>query len=163
MQTIIVYGESRTVSVDGRTFPVVLPEGCWKGLRILRWDAANEDWPGHETRDNNGCSFRDFERIRPFVDAWQRASSTDDERQAAVEAERAAEAHRHRVEELKAVELREAQHPIVEAHAYLAQTDWRIVRAMEAKLSAAGELDPALVEEREARRETIRQNRGETA
>jgi len=158
-----VIGPAKCVAVDGRTLPVDVPPGLWLGLQALSWTPGKE-WPGHEERSNGeGWSFKDFERIAPFVDAWKRAAAIDDERQSATRAAAEVEAHKRKVEELKAAAQYEADAPANAAAFNLAATDWHVIKAMEAQLHAVGALPAQFVETRNAWRKTLREHRAEAS
>lgn len=136
----------------------------------LRWDPALPTFRGGISQAGDSYRFDDFSTFVPYLDAWQRAKDKADadkeaQRQADIEtarvkqeAEERAAAERQAEVDARKAEF-ERQRPVLEAQAHLASTDFKIVKLMEAKLIAEGALDPDLVAQREAARQTIRDSK----
>lgn len=160
---------SQTVTVNGITHEVDVPapEENGKLLVSMHWDPQRPRLNGFITMFGDAFSVDGFARFEPYAAAWQQAQSKAEaeqeaQRKAAEDAAAAlkAEAEAERAEAdamlAQAQAEFETKRPILAAQAALSSTDFKIIKAMEAKLAAEGALDPDLVAQREAARQTIR-------
>ena len=168
-KTIFVDVHDKMVAVGGE--PYWLPDFDWpEHVHTLSWAPERNTLRGSISQVGDAYSFDDFSAFAPYLAAWQDAKvKADAEKEAQRQADIAAAKEKQEAAEKDAAELQalvdahkadlERQRPVLEAHAQLAGTDFKIVKVMEAKLIAEGALDPELVAQREAARQKIRDSK----
>lgn len=162
---ITIHALEKTVSVDGEAY--TLEDFAWpEGLISLAWDPSLT-LAGQITKQGDAYRFNwnafEYNEIERYFEAWKiakaKADAAREEQRLADIAKAKAEQEEQEKAEAAAREAMEAQRPLFEAQSTLANTDFKIIKAMEAKLIAEGALDPDLVAKREAARQTIRDSK----
>lgn len=168
-KTILIVPSEKSITVGGETY--VLPDFDFPAhVNSLMWEPKAERLKGYISQVGDSYRFENFDQFERYVAAWQDAKAkADAELEAQRQADIAAAKEKQEAAEKEAAELQalvdahkadlERQRPVLEAHAQLAGTDFKIVKAMEAKLIAEGALDPELVAQREAARQKIRDSK----
>jgi len=168
-KAIMILMDEKSVTVGGETY-VIFNLDWPEHVHMLMWEPKAEKLKGYISQVGDSYRFDDFTQFEPYVAAWQQAKDkADAEKEAQRQADIAAAKEKQEAEEKAAAERQaaidqalahaERQRPIHEAQAALATTDFKIIKAMEAKLIAEGALDPDLVAKREAARQTIRDSK----
>jgi hypothetical protein len=165
-RTITIIPDEKSVTVGGETF--IIPGLDWPShVHMLMWEPKADRLKGYISQAGDAYRFDGFDQFEPYVAAWKDAKAKDDAEKAkaaqeaeAAEKEREAAAKRAEAEQRALIEeamaQAEKQRPIAQAQAALASTDFKIIKAMEAKLIAEGAIDVDLVAKREAARQAIR-------
>mgnify|MGYP003405363877 FL=1 len=168
-KTIQVTPSEKSVTIGGETY--IIPDLDWPAhVHMLMWEPMRDRLRGYISQVGDAYRFDNFDQFKPYVAAWEDAKAkADAEKEAQRQADEAAAAVKKEAEEKEAAERQaahdavlaeiERQRPVVEAQSALASTDFKIIKAMEAKLLADGALDPDLVAKREAARQTIRDSK----
>lgn len=161
-KNISIHAAEKTVAINGEAY--VVESFDWPtDLIHLGWDPNQPRLKGHVSRQGDSYRFESFDQFERYIAAWQDAKAkADEEREAARLAEiEAAKAEQEKIDAANAAAIAEMeqQRPFYEAQRTLASTDFKIIKAMEAKLIAEGALDPDLVAKREAARQTIRDSK----
>lgn len=160
MKLTVLYRD-RSVSVDGVTYQCAFdPE---EGLHALQWDGKS-GWLEFRDHPNEALN-ADDPRIETFHEIWKkedRKAKTKAKAEKKRKDEEAAEDARLRAEHEAALKRIEELKPVTDALERLASSDHEVIKAMERKLVAGGELEPAFVEARETDRAFVRKERPKT-
>lgn len=169
-KTIFVDLTSDTVSVDGEQYsvPRTVQTDDGRAVFTLSWNPSSMGKTrGFTVVSGDAYGFNDFARLEPHVAAWQDAKAVADaELEAKRQADIAADQEKKEAEEKAIAETQakiaaEQQAALDRFAPYntLSSTDFKIIKAMEAKLIAEGAIDPELVAQRAAARQTIRDSK----
>lgn len=152
----------KTIVVDGVAHHCPDMSDWMEGTRAIQWDkSSGARLPGSvESQDSH--RFSDFALVEHYLPAWQRAD--EEAKQIAAAKKRESEAEEAKIKALKEAGQQEAaameadtanraKHD--EALNLLCFSDWKIIRAMEAKLAADGQIDPDLVKLRANARKVV--------
>lgn len=156
----------RTISVDGEAYHCPdMPETA-AGTRAIHWNPQrNARKPGTcECEDSH--KFADFQLVEHFLLAWKVAKAQHAAQEAEREGKAKAVEERERRQEAEArAERAEQEAHHAKRRAYnealhtLHSTDWKVIRAMEAKLAAEGSLDVETVKARSEARQIVERER----
>lgn len=165
-KTIFVDVHDKMVAVGGE--PYWLPDFDWPAhVYTLSWTPERKALRGSISQVGDAYAFDDFSAFAPYLAAWQQAKAkADAEKEAKRQADEAAAKEKQEAEEKATAEAQariaaeqQAELDRFAPYAILSGTDFKIVKAMEAKLIAEGALDPELVAQREVARQKIRDSK----